>query len=82
MVGFCDSTMFYNSVSNCRSGRYVVAYLGNLRVRRKEAPVDICSVTNIGVIVLCCCGLKHLLYKTLVAPRLFQEEFHDCCQYL
>ena len=58
--------------------------LSNLRVGGKETPVDIGTITDIRVVVLCCGILEDLLDECLSLGVLWllQEEFNNCCENL
>ena len=56
------------------------AHLCNVQVAGEEAPVYICSVANIWVVVVGCCKLQDLLDEALVVARLFEEELNHGSQ--
>jgi hypothetical protein len=53
-------------------------YFGGLRIAGKKTPVDISSVSNIGVVALGSRGLENLLNKSLRLIRFFQKQLDHC----
>jgi len=53
-----------------------------LRIRREEAPIDIGSISNIWVVVLCGGCLEYLLDEGLGLRlvRFLEEEFDNRCK--
>lgn len=59
-----------------------VTYLCYLWVAREESPVDISSVTNVRVVIICCGGLQDLGNQALCLIWLLQEQLDNSCEYL
>ena len=58
--------------------------MGDLGVAGEEAPVDVCSVSDVWVVIFCGCGLEDLLDEglSLWLVWLFEKELDDGRQYL
>lgn len=56
--------------------------LGNFEITRQQTPVDIGTISDIRVVVVCCGLLKDLLYEPLVVARLLQEQLYNSSENL
>lgn len=85
MAGFCERIMLYNLVSalqNVKDNTTIesmgFAYLGDVEIPRQKTPIDVSSVSNIRIVIVCSCLLENLLHKTLGVVWLLEEQFDHC----
>ena len=55
-------------------------YLCNLRITRKKSPVDICSISDIRVVIFSRSRLKNSLHQSLRLVGFLEKEFDYSCK--